>query len=57
VLEVNAIPGLTDTSLFPMAADAAGLEFEELVRRIVDLALTRGGSRATTEPTQTAAAP
>ena len=25
VLEVNAIPGLTDTSLFPMAAEAAGI--------------------------------
>ena len=31
VLEVNAIPGLTDTSLFPMAAEAAGIGFEELV--------------------------
>jgi D-alanine-D-alanine ligase len=39
VLEANAIPGLTDTSLFPIAADAAGLEFEELVSRIVELAL------------------
>jgi D-alanine-D-alanine ligase len=39
VLEANAIPGLTDTSLLPMAAHAAGLEFEELVGRIVDLAL------------------
>jgi D-alanine-D-alanine ligase len=41
VLEVNAIPGLTDTSLFPMAAEAAGLGFEALVERIVDLALER----------------
>jgi D-alanine-D-alanine ligase len=39
VLEVNAIPGLTDTSLLPMAAEAAGLSFEELVGRIVELAL------------------
>jgi D-alanine-D-alanine ligase len=39
VLEANAIPGLTDTSLLPMAAHAAGLEFEELVGRIVALAL------------------
>jgi D-alanine-D-alanine ligase len=43
VLEVNAIPGLTDTSLFPMAADSAGLEFEDLVGRIVELALVRSG--------------
>jgi D-alanine-D-alanine ligase len=41
VLEVNAIPGLTDTSLFPMAAEAAGMSFEELVGRIVDSALAR----------------
>jgi len=39
VLEANAIPGLTDTSLLPMAAHAAGLEFEDLVARIVELAL------------------
>jgi D-alanine-D-alanine ligase len=38
VLEVNAIPGLTDTSLFPMAAEAAGIEFGELVSRIIELA-------------------
>jgi D-alanine-D-alanine ligase len=41
VLEANAIPGLTDTSLFPMAADAAGIGFEDLVARIVDLARRR----------------
>ncbi|HET8639520.1 MAG TPA: D-alanine--D-alanine ligase [Solirubrobacterales bacterium] len=39
VLEVNAIPGLTDTSLLPQAAEAAGLSFEQLVARIIDLAL------------------
>ena len=39
VLEVNAIPGLTDTSLFPMAAEAAGLAFEQLVDRLIILAL------------------
>lgn len=39
VLEVNAIPGLTDTSLLPQAAEAAGIPFEELVGRILDLAL------------------
>ena len=40
VLEVNAIPGLTDTSLLPQAAEAAGMSFEQLVERILDLALT-----------------
>ncbi|MEK6278065.1 MAG: D-alanine--D-alanine ligase [Actinomycetota bacterium] len=41
VLEVNAIPGLTDTSLLPQAAEAAGLEFERLVERILVMALER----------------
>jgi D-alanine-D-alanine ligase len=40
LLEANAIPGLTDTSLLPQAAEAAGLSFEQLVERILDLALT-----------------
>jgi D-alanine-D-alanine ligase len=39
VLEVNAIPGLTDTSLLPQAAEAGGMSFERLVERILDLAL------------------
>jgi D-alanine-D-alanine ligase len=39
VLEVNAIPGLTDTSLLPQAAEAAGMPFEQLVGRILELAL------------------
>ena len=39
VLEANAIPGLTDTSLLPQAAEAAGMSFEDLVTRILDLAL------------------
>jgi len=39
VLEVNAIPGLTDTSLLPQAAEAAGMPFERLVEEILDLAL------------------
>ena len=42
VLEVNAIPGLTDTSLLPMAAEAAGLGFEQLIERILELAASRG---------------
>ncbi len=40
VLEVNAIPGLTDTSLLPQSAEAAGMSFEDLVTRILDLALS-----------------
>ena len=43
LLEANAIPGLTDTSLLPQAAEAAGLSFEQLVERILDLALSPQG--------------
>jgi D-alanine-D-alanine ligase len=41
VLEAQAIPGLTETSLLPQAAEAAGISFEQLVERIVELALAR----------------
>jgi D-alanine-D-alanine ligase len=41
VLEADAIPGLTDTSLLPLAAEAAGLSFQELIARIVELAVAR----------------
>lgn len=35
VLEVNTIPGMTETSLLPKAARVAGISFEELVKRIL----------------------
>jgi len=38
VLEANVIPGMTETSLLPMAAEAAGIGFDELIGRILDLA-------------------
>lgn len=38
VLEVNSVPGLTDTSLLPIAAEAAGLSFERFVARALELA-------------------
>jgi len=41
VLEANVIPGLTDTSLLPLAAEAAGITFEALIARVVDLAVAR----------------
>ena len=41
VLEVNTIPGMTQTSLFPQAAKASGLEFSRLLDTLVDLALGR----------------
>lgn len=39
LLELDTCPGLTDTSLLPLGAQAAGLEFGELCERIVGLAL------------------
>ncbi len=43
-LEANTLPGMTQTSLVPQAAAAAGIEFSELCDRIVRLAVeTRGG--------------
>lgn len=41
VLEVNTIPGLTSVSLFPDAARAGGIEFPELIDRLVKLAMER----------------
>jgi len=35
VLETNVVPGMTETSLLPQAADAAGIDFDELMRRIL----------------------
>ena len=41
VLEVNTLPGMTETSLLPKAAAAAGLSYAELCQRMVELALRR----------------
>ncbi|KAB2661470.1 MAG: D-alanine--D-alanine ligase [Verrucomicrobia bacterium] len=41
VLEVNTLPGMTETSLLPKAAAAAGMDFPTLCRRMLDLALQR----------------
>ena len=38
VIEVNSVPGMTETSLVPDAAAAAGIEFPELCERILRLA-------------------
>lgn len=45
-LEVNTSPGMTDHSLVPMAAKAAGISFEELVVRILESAQTSDQERA-----------
>lgn len=39
MLEVNTIPGLTKLSLFPDAAKAGGISFEELIKKLISLAL------------------
>jgi D-alanine-D-alanine ligase len=41
-LEANTLPGMTETSLIPQAAAAAGISFPELCERIVRLATTEG---------------
>ncbi len=41
VLEVNTLPGMTPTSLMPQEALATGLSFEELVAKLMDMALAR----------------
>ncbi|MGB2711737.1 MAG: D-alanine--D-alanine ligase [Conexibacter sp.] len=42
VLEANVVPGLTETSLLPQAAETAGISFDALVERLLSLALARG---------------
>jgi len=39
VLEADTVPGMTETSLLPMAADAAGIGFDELIGRVLGLAV------------------
>jgi D-alanine-D-alanine ligase len=41
VLEINTVPGMTETSLLPMAAAQAGINYEELTERILESALAR----------------
>lgn len=36
LIEINTVPGMTDHSLVPMAANQAGIEFDELVWRILE---------------------
>ncbi|MFI4914451.1 MAG: D-alanine--D-alanine ligase [Steroidobacterales bacterium] len=41
LLEINTVPGMTDHSLVPMAARAAGIDFDELVWRVLETSFTR----------------
>ena len=46
VLEINTVPGMTETSLLPMAAAQAGIDYDELTERILQSALVRARDRA-----------
>jgi len=41
LLEINTVPGMTDHSLVPMAARTAGIDFDELVWRVLETSLVR----------------
>jgi D-alanine-D-alanine ligase len=41
VLEINTVPGMTETSLLPMAASAAGIDYDTLTERLLRSALAR----------------
>jgi D-alanine-D-alanine ligase len=43
VLEVNTLPGMTETSLLPKAAMASGMNYAGLCQKMIDLALSRSG--------------
>jgi len=43
-LEVNTLPGMTELSLVPKAAKVIGIEFNELVERIINLSLEKYGN-------------
>ena len=45
LLELNTIPGMTDHSLVPMAARVAGIDFDELVWRVLETSFARQGVR------------
>ena len=40
-LEVNTLPGMTETSLLPMAADAVGMSFAELIDHLIRESLAK----------------
>jgi D-alanine-D-alanine ligase len=46
VLETNVVPGMTETSLLPQAADAAGIGFDELIARVLASAWRRAPAPA-----------
>jgi D-alanine-D-alanine ligase len=57
VLEVNTLPGMTETSLLPKAAKAAGLSYGELCESMIELALRRASKPHDGRPAKSAAKP
>jgi D-alanine-D-alanine ligase len=51
-LEVNTVPGMTPTSLVPMAAEAAGLSYDQVVQAMLDLALAEARRRRLHQPSR-----
>lgn len=45
ILEINTLPGLTPTSIFPDACGAIGISYEAVVDRLIGYALARAGER------------
>jgi D-alanine-D-alanine ligase len=45
LLEVNTVPGMTDQSLVPKAARAAGMDFDRLVWRVLETSFMRQAAR------------
>ena len=45
VLETNTLPGMTETSLVPLAARAAGMSLSTLLDRLIELSLEEGGAK------------
>ena len=57
LLEVNTLPGMTPTSLYPDGARAAGISFDQLVEQLVRRALSRGPGPGAARTAPPAAAP
>jgi D-alanine-D-alanine ligase len=51
LLEINTVPGMTSHSLVPMAARAIGIDFDELVWRVLETSFTRRPAAATVKRT------
>ena len=50
-LELNTVPGMTEVSLLPDAARAAGIEFGELCEKLIEFALESHTRRSSTNCT------